>query len=441
MLNKLFAASRRTVWPTHYHIMRREHIILCICQAMIAVVILQSVKLIGFFTLITGPPIFTFILLHLANMSVHLLLFCIVLLLLNRKANDAAKLLLPISFCSYILFACYLWRYNVNLQYYFLLSMFITCYVFDQHERIALYIAILIQFTLFICMQHNPPIHNISDTVKHKSGEVEYLHNIAYINTWVFGLSCVICALFIRKILSRNWQQLKKYEATQSLLLQKLFPAELVPKVLSSISAFEPRQSFMKNNDYPPSASNNMQQCLSLGVIFLDIVDFTEQLLTRSKDPCLHVLDWQSTYSLFAKFDAAVKHIDAKRIKTNGDQYILLIGLDTADTYSDIDKKALATIEACNALQESASLQVRIGAALGKVTCGVFDSNNPNFDIWGETVIRAARLEKLASPNQIIVDEQLYRLAGKQHGFTCNGKQTLKGLGKQCTYLLNKNMT
>jgi adenylate cyclase len=443
----IYRACIQKKWQAHSPMLQGEHIVRCICQAMIAMILLQSLKL-------SGSPTLYFLLphnsllpkvnlssLHIANMSIHLLLFIQVLILLKRKASKAAKLLLLISFCSYILVACLLWQYNVSLHYYFLLSMFISCYLFNRHEHITLAVAISLQLGLFIIMHHQTSLETLNNESSPTSQGLTYLESIAYINTWVFGISCVICALFVRAILAKNWQQLKKYKATQTLLLTKLFPAELVPPLLTCID----------NNDaspiliYPYSDSSghiatSMQYCLTMGVVFLDIVDSTKLIaMPKQQDTQATELNWQAMYDLFAKYDQAVKGFDAKRIKTNGDQYILLLGLNSKDeTETTI---ALQLIEACRQLQCTSDIKVRIGAAFGPITCGVFDTNNPNFDIWGETVIRAARLEKLALPEQIIVDESLYERTTNHYDYAAHTKQSLKGLGLQNVYSLQTSIT
>jgi adenylate cyclase len=433
--------SIRTKQPTHYQMLQREHIILRVCQAMIAVIVLQSLKLTAAPAFHILTPQYNALLLHITNMCVHLLLFIYVLLLLKQKAGKAAKLLLLISFCSYIIVACWLWRYNVNLQYYFLLSMFISCYIFDYHERLALGVAISLQFGLFIAMHHKSSAENPHIAISLTSPEVAYLNSITHINTWVFGVSCVVCALFIRNILSKNWQQLKKYETTQSQLLNKLFPAELLPPLLSwSVNNNALMSGFNCDINAGEHNTSSMQNCLTMGVVFLDIVDFTiltktnnlvEQDSSRSQKATLNL---QSTYDLFAKYDQAIKAFDAKRVKTNGDQYILLFGLHSKT--APFETIALQLVEACQLLIRTSNIKIRVGAAIGPITCGVFDPNNPNFDIWGETVIRAARLEKFAIPNQIVVDEALHRYTAQHFDYDPPSMQNLKGLGEQSVYPL-----
>jgi hypothetical protein len=415
--------------------LQREHILLRICQALIVVIILQSIKLVNFSQFYTSHML-TNSLLHIVNMSVHILLFLLVLIFLKRKAIYTAKMLLIFSFSSYIVIACYLWQYDVNLQYYFLLTMFITCYVFDRYETSALSLIIVFQLCAFTLMQQLPAIDRTQHLETNQANIGAYLHNIAYVNALVFALSCLICALFIRSILATNWQQLSDYEERQSHLLSKLFPAELVPSLLSTCE----QSPHVKTTINSPQTDFNlgpskMQSCFVMGVIFLDLVDFT-QANTKQQNTHLH---WQHTYRLFAKFDEAINAFDVKRIKTNGDQYILLLGLQSRDSCNK--HKALQLVDVCKALLKTSERKVRIGAAFGHVTCGIFDHNNPNFDIWGETVIRAARLEKIAKPDQILVDESTFHLSSDVVVYASPLKYELKGLGEHLVYALGNDKT
>lgn len=427
----------------HHYQYPREHIVLRICQVMIAVVLLQSTKLI-YAPVLDNPLIQTNVLnLHIGNMCIHLTLFVAVLYLLKKGTPQPAKLLLVGSFCTYILSACLLWYYQLNLAYYFLLAMFISCYVFDHSETPLLSATIVIQLILFVLMLQQPTIYNIGELTRHIRGEVSYLAFIAQINSVVFAFSCVVCAIFIRHILAQNWQQLQAYEATQSLLLGKLFPSELMPPLLNAfarkrhphtndsrtLQAAQVQKQTVKQSDYDQNA---MQRCYNMGVIFVDIVDFAELSQGHQSKP----LNWQAIYKLFSQFDQVLSQFDGKRIKTNGDQYIVLVGLKSRGLSEQ--EIALQTLNVCRRLTAVSSVSVRIGAAFGAITCGVFDPNNPNFDIWGETVIRAARLEKLATNNQIAVDERLFALTSTEIPFEPPTKFVLKGLGQHQVYCVIK---
>lgn len=419
-------------------------ILLRICQIVIVVIVLQSIKFSG------APEIHhdwnlsvefislerffnNTIYLHLANVFLHLSVFLIVLLLLKHDHIKLAKYVLLTTFCSYIVFACILWKFNLNIQYYLLLSMFISCYVFNKNEKPNLCLAIMIKTGLFIYLNQSLPSFHyaFNNFSEHKT--YLYLHHVSQINTYVFTISCISCALFIRKILAQNWQTLSRYEATQNALLKKVFPAQLMPSLLQiqSKQLLQNDEITSFNKTSWPDLNNTMQTSQQMGVVFVDICQFT-QLTISSNNSVNNGNSWQDIYHLFAKFDLSTKHLDAKRIKTNGDQYILLVGLNSQQD-SD-EKTATQTIQACKQLLLASHLNIKLGAAFGSVTCGIFDANNPNFDIWGETVIRAARLEAIAEANSILVDIHLNTLTKNIFPYSSPKRVYLKGLGEQYAF-------
>ncbi len=460
--------------PAQIFFYDRPAIVRRISQILIVVVLAQSSKLF-FGQVYFGSTAIKPLSFHLINLSIHLILFCSVLWCLTKGNLARATGLLLVGFFSYILTACYLWQYNLNLHYYFLLSMFVSCYLFDRHQKGLLSIAIVVQLAAFIISHIRLPSVYSLDTYYHANGVVVYLSHIAKVNALVFASACLLCALFIRGILAENWRQLQYYRELQKRLLAKMFPSEMMPTLLNS-------QCFNKTNhrhnkstsalqstplhqtadsivitpltlgDYArskhpksDSRSTDAQRCFEMGVIFLDICNFTRLAKDLNRQECLsnnvenelHLIT--NIYALFARFDDALANIDAKRIKTNGDQYILLLGFNSQG--QALSYIAEQTLQACLALRKASSLDVKIGAAFGNITCGVFDTNHPNFDIWGETVIRAARLEALASANTILIDKHLHSLSENNFKFSQKYSVNLKGLGTHDIYLLKANDT
>jgi class 3 adenylate cyclase len=398
---------------------KRHTIILRITQALICVVILQSCKLL---LIPSGAhALHQALQWHILNLLLHIGFFLAVIYKLKQKQIELAKYILLLSFFTYISVAACLWKVDVHLQFYFLLSMFISCYLFDQQQKYFLFGLVVLQVLLFLVFQYSLPAIHQHSTIAYGQAAQQFLDDMLMVNSAVFVLSCVICTFFIRHVLIENWQQLQCLKNTQDALLDKLFPSQLTPKLLS--------------RNTPETATHSSAH---LGVIFVDICDFTSMSCTNLSNSST-TLDWQTTYKLFSIFDAAVHKFNAKRIKTNGDQYILLVGLHAQEMHTqdgtsqkDICKQ---TLHACKILRDASFVDIKIGAAFGLVRFGVFDVQCPNFDIWGETVIRAARLEACAKKNEICADDALFRIS-QLDSFYKIQQHTLKGIGKQNVHYL-----
>jgi adenylate cyclase len=318
-----------------------------------------------------------------------------------------AKTLLIVGFCSYVTAACVIWEFNVNVQYYFLLALFISIYLINSNEKLWLTCCLAFQLIGFIGFSFSLPILG--------TPQVELLA-IAQTNSIIFAVSCCICALFIRAILSRNWHVMRAYEAQQKQLINQVFPKQMGRELI---------------NHKTHTQQGHLFQHKHMAILFLDICDFTKDILLVNNS-------WQRTYALFARFDELIKHLDTKRIKTNGDQYIVVVGLqNTQLSNEEIAEQALtASILIAKYCKKSSSIQVRQGLSFGDIIYGIFDTNAPVFDVWGKTVVTAARLESIANASSIVVDKCLFSMTQTQFNYGPCIKVDLKGIGATDTYTL-----
>lgn len=89
------------------------------------------------------------------------------------------------------------------------------------------------------------------------------------------------------------------------------------------------------------------------------------------------------------------------------------------------------------------SFKLRVGINLGPVTAGVVGASKPLYDIWGNTVNVASRMESTAEPNKIQITEEVYTIMHEfnqaaQFTFTCRGRINVKGKGFMTTYYIDK---
>lgn len=399
----------------------RSNICRSICLAMMFVSVLQSFKLVGLSQYLSAHAL----ILHLINLSAHLCLFWLVLRLLKHNQFTLARTLFIVSFCSYLSIACLLWELDLRLQYYFLLALFITSYLIDSNEKILLSLCIscqLLAFTGFTWFLPELSMIQVPLLAEPLSVNfVQAMKNLALANSITFAISCCICAFFIRFTLSQNWHQLRRYESQQQALINRVFPNQMGHDL---IALGEKQQ-------------NHLFQSKTMAVLFLDICGFTDGLFKQESS-------WRSTYALFAEFDKLTAHLDCKRIKTNGDQYILVIGMQSQNADErDTAKKALAASISiakhvkATAVQSTDNVRVRQGVSFGTVMFGIFDTNSPVFDVWGETVVRAARLEAFAEADQIIVDHDLHQYTCSTISYLPCVTLSLKGIGPTKTYAVN----
>ncbi len=174
----------------------------------------------------------------------------------------------------------------------------------------------------------------------------------------------------------------------------------------------------------------------NVSVLFADMVGFT-QLASQICPTDLIV----KLNSIFSEFDQLTEQYGLEKIKTIGDGYMVASGLpiprhDHADAVLEI---ALAMQQSIARLtqQTMEPLSLRIGIHTGPVVAGVIGIKKFSYDLWGDTVNTASRMEQHGLPGCIQITEATYSQLSQQHLFTERGVIDVKGKGKMKTYLLD----
>jgi len=171
----------------------------------------------------------------------------------------------------------------------------------------------------------------------------------------------------------------------------------------------------------------------SVTVMFTDFKNFTTIAETMSPEILISVLD-----ECFRMFDAVIAKHGLEKIKTIGDAYMCAGGLPIENSTHPIDTVS-AAIEMLEGLQQvmlkkspeqQAVFEMRVGIHTGPVVAGVVGSHKFAYDIWGDTVNVAARLEQSGVAGKINVSETTYEQI--RHHFQCvyRGKLAAKNKGE-----------
>ncbi len=168
-----------------------------------------------------------------------------------------------------------------------------------------------------------------------------------------------------------------------------------------------------------------------VAVVFSDFVGFTE--LSGSLEPATVVT---SLNAMFSAFDAACDELGVQKIKTIGDAYMAAAGLP--GTAPDHIRAAADLTLAIRAAVEAAGppWRVRIGLHAGPVGAGVIGTSKFVYDLWGDAVNVASRLETAAPPGSIQVSERVATALGDAFELESRGEIDLKGKGPTKTFFL-----
>lgn len=170
-------------------------------------------------------------------------------------------------------------------------------------------------------------------------------------------------------------------------------------------------------------------------VMFADLVGFTGMSARLPPTTVVHYLN-----RVFSRFDHLVRDLGIEKIKMIGDAYMVVAGVpeprhDHGEVVAEMALLMVECLEAVNAESE-VSLQIRIGIHSGPVVAGVIGTHRFLYDVWGDTVNVASRLESHGIPSEIQVSEATAKLISARFDLEERGLIRVKGIGGLKTFFV-----
>lgn len=172
-------------------------------------------------------------------------------------------------------------------------------------------------------------------------------------------------------------------------------------------------------------------------VVFADIVGFTRISARQSPQRTVQLLN-----EIFSSFDRIAEQFELEKIKTIGDAYMLVGGLPVIrnDHAEACAFAALEMLEAVRAFNRRHQLDwaIRVGMNSGPVVAGIIGTRKFSYDLWGDTVNIASRMESHGKPGHVQVSEATKRLLEHKFDFQPVGVIEIKNSAPMPTYLLQR---
>ncbi|KAJ8376851.1 hypothetical protein SKAU_G00074310 [Synaphobranchus kaupii] len=219
-------------------------------------------------------------------------------------------------------------------------------------------------------------------------------------------------------------------------------------RILFNLLPAHVAQHFLMSN--PRNMDLYYQSYAQVGVLFASIPNFNDFYIELDGNnmgvECLRLLN-----EIIADFDELMDkecYKDIEKIKTIGSTYMAAVGLVPTTgtqakksisshlcTVADFAIEMFDVLDAIN-YQSYNDFVLRVGINVGPVVAGVIGARRPQYDIWGNTVNVASRMDSTGLQGKIQVTEDVYRLLKSNYDLVCRGKVRVKGKGEMLTYFL-----
>ncbi|MBK9249540.1 MAG: tetratricopeptide repeat protein [Ignavibacteria bacterium] len=207
------------------------------------------------------------------------------------------------------------------------------------------------------------------------------------------------------------------------------------------------------HNVLPPSIADKMiggtkliaEKIPSVSVLFADIVNFTNISQRITPEELVEGLD-----RIFSTFDALAEKYGLEKIKTIGDAYMVVSGAplprpDHAEAMAHFALEMLEAMKEFRSISTGEEIQIRIGIHSGEVVAGVIGKKKFAYDLWGDAVNTASRMESHGEAGKIHCTEEFVRALSlssfqsfQSFKFVERGEMAIKGKGMMKTYYLQK---
>ena len=257
------------------------------------------------------------------------------------------------------------------------------------------------------------------------------------IGFWIFAVTALFAAvsgIFYLKQLSMRREQEKLQKMVDDRTAELLEEKENSDKLLRAILPDKIADELKSEMEEAGRTSVIGENFDDVTLLFSDLVSFTKTSSGYTAREIVNALN-----DLFSRFDDRAKAMGVEKIKTIGDSYMAAAGLPTKN-----ERHALTMIEFAIGMYEDLEdynrnakikFNMRIGLNSGPVTAGVIGKTKFIYDVWGDTVNTASRMESAANPGKIRVSAAVRdRVYSEKIGFTEAIECDVKGKGLMQTY-------
>lgn len=338
--------------------------------------------------------------------------FFIALVLNRRGRHDLAPNVVALVFLLHMAFVTFTFGYNSGAHQFFLLGTVIPYLIFPKSaSKSANALALLSGLAYLACVLFQKQLPGTSIVGNEASMEIANA-------VFLLAILASTTAFFVVEMRKADDALEAEYARSEGLLYN------LLPESIASRLKKEPDRTI----------ADKLPQ---VAILFADIVDFTPRASILPPEEVVGFLN-----RLFSGFDQLAEKHGLEKIKTIGDAYMVAAGIPNScvNPVHRTAEMALDMLRFANerSLEFPEGLQVRIGLHFGPVVAGVIGKKKLFYDVWGETVNTASRMESHGEPGRIQVTAPVHAELVNDYAFEQRGVVDVKGMEPVETWWLTR---
>jgi len=386
---------------------RRRYVVNTNVYALIVILISLPYPFVYLYLKIEIEPIL------LAGSLIFIGSYVLVVLLNYFKLHTLAKLLFFATASAQLFAICIVFGKETGLDQFFYAAFVGVFFVLDRDQKVLIFPALASIAAEYLVVQyvfaHIDPIANVTGE---NARIIRYLTSAA-----VFFLLGAQCLQFYYSNL-RGELEIEKARQQSDQLLLNILP-EPIADELKRTGSVQPVEHE------------------SVTVVFTDFVGFTASAEFRNPSDLLRELD-----DCFSAFDAIIEKYGLEKLKTIGDAYMFAGGVPV-----NLEENAVRCVQAAREIlsfvaskrtHDPRFWQIRVGMHTGKLVAGVIGRKKFIYDVWGDTVNTASRLEAAGEPGRINTSEATYKLICSRFSSEYRGEIPVKGKGALPMYFVGE---
>ena len=337
-----------------------------------------------------------------------------VVLVLTPQLHRYGELIAPLTFTfvAYTLtfVGCWLLGTDSGLQFYFLVAASIAVLILGIEQIAVVAMVVAVGAVLAVVLQVSVP----SDTGRQPAGLLTFGFGVVTVTAALMVVATVWYAL--RQIARAEAAMEAEYERSEA-LLTNILPVSIADRLKD------------------PAAGTIADSYADASILFADIADFTGRASQTDPDKLVEFLN-----RLYTDLDRLVDQHGLEKIKVSGDSYLVVSGVPEPreDHLEALARLALDIADSLTGLHDRSGrpVSLRIGLAAGPVVAGVVGTRRFFYDVWGDAVNLAARMEETDRAGRIQVPQDVYERLNGRFIFEERGEIDVKGKGVMRTWFL-----